>query len=106
MGETESVAANTAWELASPVSLQSRRSSIRGRARLKDTRSTAQLRPYRLSPSFGQPARRGLDVHDHVASSCPSVTSLFAAMGDNEQLKSIATVVLHTGMRRGEIFNL
>jgi len=31
---------------------------------------------------------------------------LFAAMGDNEQLKSVVTVALHTGMRRGEIFNL
>src|SRR5688572_16220984 len=27
-------------------------------------------------------------------------------MGDNEQLRDIVTVALHTGMRRGEIFNL
>jgi integrase len=31
---------------------------------------------------------------------------LFEAMGDNEQLIDIVTIALHTGMRRGEIFNL
>ena len=31
---------------------------------------------------------------------------LFQAMGDNQQLKDNVTVALHTGMRRGEIFNL
>ena len=31
---------------------------------------------------------------------------LFKAMGDNSQLKDIVTVALHSGMRRGEIFNL
>ena len=31
---------------------------------------------------------------------------LFEAMGDNQQLKDVVTVALHTGMRRGEIFNL
>ena len=31
---------------------------------------------------------------------------LFAALGDNELVKNIVTVALHTGMRRGEIFNL
>ena len=31
---------------------------------------------------------------------------LFAALGDNELVKNIITVALHTGLRRGEIFNL
>ena len=31
---------------------------------------------------------------------------LFSALGDNELVKNIVMVALHTGMRRGEIFNL
>lgn len=31
---------------------------------------------------------------------------LFTALGENELVKNIVTVALHTGMRRGEIFNL
>lgn len=31
---------------------------------------------------------------------------LFSALGENELVKNIVTVALHTGMRRGEIFNL
>lgn len=31
---------------------------------------------------------------------------LFAALGDNDLVKNIVTIALHTGMRRGEIFNL
>lgn len=31
---------------------------------------------------------------------------LFEVIGDNELLKDVVTVALHTGMRRGEIFNL
>lgn len=31
---------------------------------------------------------------------------LFAALGENELVKRIVTLALHTGMRRGEIFNL
>lgn len=31
---------------------------------------------------------------------------LFSALGDNELVKNIVTVALHTGLRRGEIFNL
>jgi integrase len=31
---------------------------------------------------------------------------LFEAIGDNQLLKDVVTVALHTGMRRGEIFNL
>jgi integrase len=33
-------------------------------------------------------------------------TKLYSALGDNELVKSIVTVALHTGLRRGEIFNL
>ncbi len=33
-------------------------------------------------------------------------TRLLSALGDNESVKNIVTVALHTGMRRGEIFNL
>ena len=33
-------------------------------------------------------------------------TKLFAALGENELVKNIVLVALHTGMRRGEIFNL
>lgn len=31
---------------------------------------------------------------------------LFSALGENELVKNIITIALHTGMRRGEIFNL
>ena len=31
---------------------------------------------------------------------------LFSALGENELVKNIVTIALHTGMRRGEIFNL
>ena len=33
-------------------------------------------------------------------------TKLFSALGEKELVKQIVTVALHTGMRRGEIFNL
>lgn len=33
-------------------------------------------------------------------------TKLFSALGENELVKNIVRVALHTGMRRGEIFNL
>lgn len=33
-------------------------------------------------------------------------TKLFSALGENELVKNIVLVALHTGMRRGEIFNL
>jgi integrase len=43
--------------------------------------------------------------HEKVdANPCQGVE--FKAMEDNAQLKDIVTVALHTGMRRGEIFNL
>lgn len=32
--------------------------------------------------------------------------NLFSALGDNDLVKQIVTVALHTGLRRGEIFNL
>jgi integrase len=31
---------------------------------------------------------------------------LFSALGENDLVKQIVTTALHTGMRRGEIFNL
>jgi integrase len=33
-------------------------------------------------------------------------TKLFSTLGENDLVKNIVTVALHTGMRRGEIFNL
>jgi integrase len=38
--------------------------------------------------------------------SCEEERRLFIALGENDLVKNIVTIALHTGMRRGEIFNL
>ncbi len=76
------------------LSILSKIFSLAVDAELVDTNPCSRVRKFRLNNG----RMRVLSGEEE--------TKLFLALGDNELVKQIVTVALHTGLRRGEIFNL
>jgi integrase len=57
------------------------------------------------NPSFKVKKLKNNNQRERVLSD-DEESSLFEALGDNQLVKNIVTIALHTGLRRGEIFNL
>lgn len=76
------------------LSILSKIFSLAVDAELVDTNPCSRVRKFSLNNG----RMRVLSGEEEV--------KLFSALGDNELVKQIVTVALHTGLRRGEIFNL
>ena len=76
------------------LSILSKIFSLAVDAELVDTNPCRRVRKFRLNNG----RMRVLSGEEEA--------KLFSALGDNELVKQIVTVALHTGLRRGEIFNL
>jgi len=76
------------------LSILSKIFSLAVDAELVDTNPCSRVRKFRLNNG----RTRVLSGEEE--------TQLFSALDDNELVKQIVTIALHTGLRRGEIFNL